>query len=792
MAVDKIDPKVIFASEAPAQDTPAVFTNKTVGWGETRKNGGRPTIKQSNALQQETDLKILWLNENSITPFDPTIDYPVDAVTRKDGVFKILKAGVWELFLDKSSVGLGNVDNTSDLNKPVSTANQTALDLKADKNYVDTSLPHNNLIDRNSDGAHEAVAILNNSNQNQQEINDFGGAKWYAKVGGYKLGAAVKLENGDTVKSTEPANIVNPNLDMSGWVKAKDSTQLEYSLLKNKITQTIYEKLYESWSVKDFGAIGDGTLHTLQEWIDEGKFSNLTAIQFAFPFVTSLTDSVDLVAIQAAIYALPLNKDSNGILTPKGFANGGCIHVPRGRYVIDKKITMQRGLRLVGESRESSQLISFIGNDSVLQYADVGRYIQDEIVIQNLSIWQDPSVAATAGAAIDVIEGAASVQSLYLNVDNVYIEGTFYGIRHMAGVGGGVCNSNISKCVSHGVYLTGSVSTTSMAFANTYCHQNGGYGYVVERGAYITWNACASDSNALGGYHINQTKCYVISGSGAEANTGPAVKLTSAGGGVIDVFAIANTGGVIDAGATPSGTVYAPSGDWEGDGFAVRGGGGTPVHLGHGLVLRSEYAANRVAYQASVLDESQQARGKLVGGLANRWAIGSTQQPEPDTTFTVGGLADTGTTVGFKSIVQHGIAGSIRNVGTYSQFITQNTAITYKIGIGHFIPNSSRGGSSVIERCSGEYIVEQTQGSIANANLMIDGGQGTVPAGNWSIYNGSARPSYYGGALTWKPATSATPLANGDLTFEATSNTSITVKLKGSDGVVRYAVLTLT
>lgn len=46
----------------------------------------------------------------------------------------------------KSQVGLGNVDNTSDANKPVSTATQTALDLKADKSTtytkteVDTAL----------------------------------------------------------------------------------------------------------------------------------------------------------------------------------------------------------------------------------------------------------------------------------------------------------------------------------------------------------------------------------------------------------------------------------------------------------------------------------------------------------------------------------------------------------------------------------------------------------------------------------------------------------------------------
>lgn len=47
------------------------------------------------------------------------------------------------------------------------------------------------------------------------------------------------------------------------------------------------------------------------------------------------------------------------------------------------------------------------------------------------------------------------------------------------------------------------------------------------------------------------------------------------------------------------------------------------------------------------------------------------------------------------------------------------------------------------------------------------------------------------GAVSMRPAASATPAANGDLVFEATSNTSVKVKLKGSDGVVRSATLTL-
>ena len=43
----------------------------------------------------------------------------------------------------KSQVGLGNVDNTSDLNKPISTATNTALDGKADKSQVLTNVPLN-------------------------------------------------------------------------------------------------------------------------------------------------------------------------------------------------------------------------------------------------------------------------------------------------------------------------------------------------------------------------------------------------------------------------------------------------------------------------------------------------------------------------------------------------------------------------------------------------------------------------------------------------------------------------
>lgn len=54
----------------------------------------------------------------------------VDSVNGQTGV----------VVLDKGDIGLGNVDNTSDLDKPISTATQTALNLKADSSTVSSGL----------------------------------------------------------------------------------------------------------------------------------------------------------------------------------------------------------------------------------------------------------------------------------------------------------------------------------------------------------------------------------------------------------------------------------------------------------------------------------------------------------------------------------------------------------------------------------------------------------------------------------------------------------------------------
>ena len=61
----------------------------------------------------------------------------------------------------------------------------------------------------------------------KRKVGTFGGVDyWEALQGGYLLNARVMLANGDIVKSTVPNNTVNPNVDMTDWVKTNDASQI--------------------------------------------------------------------------------------------------------------------------------------------------------------------------------------------------------------------------------------------------------------------------------------------------------------------------------------------------------------------------------------------------------------------------------------------------------------------------------------------------------------------------------------------------------------------------------------
>lgn len=117
---DIVIPKIAI-SETSVVDSEDDMLNLTAEIGDIAI---RNDVEKSFILKGD-DPKELSNWQELITPMSP-----VQSVNGKTGT----------VMLSKEDVGLSNVDNTSDMNKPVSTAQSAALDLKADITYVDSKV----------------------------------------------------------------------------------------------------------------------------------------------------------------------------------------------------------------------------------------------------------------------------------------------------------------------------------------------------------------------------------------------------------------------------------------------------------------------------------------------------------------------------------------------------------------------------------------------------------------------------------------------------------------------------
>lgn len=109
---DTIDQKIDEKDSLPEQTGHA---------GEWLTTDGTDASWEALPIATDSVLGVVKKGTNITIAADGTISSPIASVAGKTGV----------VTLDKSDVGLGNVDNTADLDKPISTATQTALDLKA-------------------------------------------------------------------------------------------------------------------------------------------------------------------------------------------------------------------------------------------------------------------------------------------------------------------------------------------------------------------------------------------------------------------------------------------------------------------------------------------------------------------------------------------------------------------------------------------------------------------------------------------------------------------------------------
>lgn len=119
-----------------------------------------------------------------------------------------------------------------------------------------------------------------------------------ATTGGVGLGAWLSV--GDATLRSQLISTGNPDLVDDSRIKIKQP-------FTGVNVRSQHEKNKEEVSLMDFGAIGDGSLHPLSEF-----YSTLADAQTTYPFITSLSQSIDFAAFQAAV-----NSGVRWVVAPK-------------------------------------------------------------------------------------------------------------------------------------------------------------------------------------------------------------------------------------------------------------------------------------------------------------------------------------------------------------------------------------------------------------------------------------------------------------------------------------------
>jgi hypothetical protein len=167
----------------------------------------------------------------------------------------------------------------------------------------------------------------------------------------------------------------------------------------------------------------------------------------------------------------------------------------------------------------------------------------------------------------------------------------------------------------------------------------------------------------------------------------------------------------------------------------------------------------------SLIRWSINSSGHFVAGADNTYDIGASGANRPRNVYAAGAVIAGGLQV----ISGGGIQNSI-GTGANIYFISGASRLAFDLGGGVFWNDSSNNP-----------LAAATVGVMRNATGILEVNSGTL---------GAFRDVRCRSVIQQPPA-SITPASNGDYVVEATNNTTLTFRLKGSDGVVRSATLTL-
>ena len=170
-------------------------------------------VTSSIALDEEVTLTVLnAVNAHIADPLaHPSYDNsnaPVQSVNAKTG----------DVIITKTDIGLNNVDNTSDINKPISTAVQSALDTKVGQAAIDTAIQ--NLVGSAPgalDTIQEIAAALNNEASTVQTLTDNIAAKANSSDVTIALSNKADLSHSHSTATTS----------VNGFMSSADKTKLD-------------------------------------------------------------------------------------------------------------------------------------------------------------------------------------------------------------------------------------------------------------------------------------------------------------------------------------------------------------------------------------------------------------------------------------------------------------------------------------------------------------------------------------------------------------------------------------
>lgn len=156
--------------------------------------------------------------------------------------------------------------------------------------------------------------------------------------------------------------------------------------LASAVSRTVHDKLLETISIRDFGAIGDGTLHPLSE-----RFSSLAIAQVVYPFVTSLSQSIDYAATQSAINVAISNKKSLEVTSGNYYSSDPIIIKVENHY-------SKNGLSMSGDGRAMTMFTFPLGSDGFkIVPVTAGQYTYN-VTLRDFDIIQDGHSDSSVGS----------------------------------------------------------------------------------------------------------------------------------------------------------------------------------------------------------------------------------------------------------------------------------------------------------------------------------------------------------------------------------------------------------